>query len=364
MEKEKRGLIKLLFPPRVSTEKSDRDKITAGNVRSRNTILISKLEDLKPVDRTGTIQPETMEECERIIKMLIDNLENSPVIVSDTKRIDDYLVELIGYLNDAFSHGNIATVKEILEMLSNGINDSRATLDRADEYEKTKRISILERQSALAGMLVICDEISEELQKVDALLSDKITEFTDLSKGFKSYSQDHPELIEEEKRYIGRSDPMPAEILSYSTMKKRVVEAYNYVKRLKEIKAINEISLQSRKAAVNNIRQQMLSISSAMDPKILERMKKIQQETEEELLKVRQSNREIDDIVGKFESIMEAVFSDPSLADHVVKTNMEFESVLAEVKRKEEQSKRVVNVDRLAELDNTEPVQNKKILTN
>ena len=364
MEKEKRGLIKLLFPPKVSTEKSDRDKIIAGNVRSRNTILISKLEDLKPVDQTGTIQPETMEECGTIIKMLIDNLENSPVIVSDTNRIDVYLVELIGYLNDAFSHGNIATVKEILEMLSDGINDSRATLDRADEYEKTKRISILERQSALAGMLVICDEISEEIKKVDALLSDKTTEYTDIRKAFQSFYKEHPELEEEKKRYIGRNDAMPAEILSYSTMKEKVVEASNYVKRLKEIKAINEKSLQSRKAAVNNIRQQMLSISSAMDPKILERMKKIQQETEEELVKVRQSNREIDDIVDKFASTMTVFFSDPSIWDNIVKTDMEFNSILAEEKRKEELSKRVVKAEQPAELDNTEPVQNKKILTN
>ena len=320
-------------------EKLRKQQEQASDARINDQRLASMLGRIRLKDETGKISAESLTACDTILRGLQMQLENASIMVSDTGRIDESLMEIAGSVEKAAHYGNIETVRELLGMLNNGIGQMRMTLDKADEYEKMKRISTLEKQATLARLLVICDEIAMEVEKEDNTLSEMKESYQSAAQYFKDYTEKHPEIIEMEKQYLGRPGSMPGELVSYNTQKQRVVAAHNKIRNLKELKALNEISLQSRRQAVDTLRNELLTVANQLDPELLAQMRKYQEEFEEELIKIRKNNQEIDRITSEYDSMMTEYFKNPYFEDMLIATDTAYQQMIREEQKRIEARK-------------------------
>lgn len=315
-------------------------KEKAHAARKGNARVCNEFDRIELKDKTGTIKEETLQSYKEIIDGLKLKMDNAPTIVSDTERIDDSLIEIISCVKDSITNGHPGTVKILLGYLETGIGDIRNEIDKFDEFKRAQGQSKLEKFKFIAMGMVSCDEIEDKIKEKDVSIERKKQELKeahrDFKESFEEYEKINPNAREDIIIVPGTKGPLDGQLMSLIVKKGTVVELYNKVQELYQLKAFNEATLQSQRNALDTLKIEFETTDNLLGEEFMEQIKSYHDQFESALYKIRENNEKLGELTDEFDTMLQVFFSNGNLKKQAAVINAQYEKIVAEMKRREE----------------------------
>lgn len=289
----------------------------ADVTRQGSNRLAAQLGRMKLLDKTGTIPPEKLGEYRTVIEVMKLRAERAPTTVVDTEELDGYLSGIIQYLDAAISFGSQEVVKELMGFLSEGLADIRLGINDMTEYEQMQNMQKVRIMYDLARDMIGCLQLEKSIAEKDEAIHEKKVEYYLAVDEYKlardKFLKDNPDDGEERwKKAAGRPlSVVEPEMVDACAKSVGVVNAKTSIKQLQQMRGVNSLSLEQRRAKINNLRL-MLSNKDTnfIDPESLENMSEYEKQFEEDMRRMLKEMEAIDAEISKTDSFLEVFFED------------------------------------------------------